>query len=230
MNRTFGPWNPVTSPHAASESLRVLAADATPVFREGLRTVVQRTIGLEWAGGTDHPDVIRDGVRTIRPHVVMLDSAIDPHGVLTGELVTEDPRLTVAILFRERDHTPGPVRIARAAGARCLLSRNTDAVLITRAILQAHPASQYVDPQLVLALTAAPQRKRGGTEHELLTPRQRQVLALVAEGNSESDIAQRLDVAVNTVRSHMSKIRGRLGARDRAHAVALACHAGLLPL
>ena len=228
MNRKFDRWNPEASSPAA-EPLRVLAADATPVFREGLRTVVQRTIGLEWAGGTDHPDVIRDGMRTIRPHVVVLDSAIDPHGALTEELVAGDPRLTVAVLFRERDQTPVPVRVAQAAGARCLLSRNTDAVLMTRAILEAHPARRYVDPTLVLALTASPPHKRGDAEHALLTRRQRQVLALVAEGNGESDIAQILDVAVNTVRSHMSQIRDRLGARDRAHAVALACHAGLLP-
>ncbi|WP_143027677.1 response regulator transcription factor [Lentzea albidocapillata] len=206
-----------------------MAADATPVFREGLRTVVQRTIGLEWAGGTDHPDVIRDGVRTTRPHVVVLDSAIDPRSTLTQELVATNPRLIVAVLFRERDRTPASVRVAQAAGARCLLSRDTDASLMTEAILQTHPAHRYIDPRLVLAFNATPRRRSAGSEHEVLTPRQRQVLALVAEGLSDPDIAQSLDVSVATVRTHARELRHRLGARDRAHAVALAYRTGFLP-
>ncbi|MFD5827319.1 DNA-binding response regulator [Lentzea sp. NPDC060358] len=206
---------------------RVLAADATPVFREGLRTVVQRTIGLEWAGGTDHPDVIRDTVRTCRPHVVLLDSAIDPRSALAEELVTAHPRLRVAILFRERDHTPASVRVARAAGAHCLLSRETDAARMFRAILQAPLSGCYVDPELVLAL-AVPGRRPSGSD--VLTSRQRQTLALVAEGRNDEGIARSLDVAVTTVRTHVREIRRRLGAHDRAHAVALAYHVGILPL
>ncbi|MFS8104249.1 response regulator transcription factor [Lentzea alba] len=208
-------------------AFRVLAADATPVFREGLRTVVQRTIGLEWVGGTDHPDVVRDGVRTTRPHIVVLDSAIDPRANLAEDLITANPRLTVAVVFRERDHTPACVRAAQAAGARCLLSRDTDASTMARAILHAHPAHRYVDSRLALS---PGMRGLGDSRHEVLTSRQRQVLALVAEGTTERDIAQNLDITVNTVRTHMTVIRRRLGARDRAHAVATAYRTGSLPL
>ncbi|MEU7481767.1 response regulator transcription factor [Lentzea sp. NPDC042327] len=215
--------------HTTAAICRVLAADATPVFREGLRTVVQRTIGLEWAGGTDHPDVIRDSVRTTLPHVVLLDSAIDPQGRLTEELVTTNPRLRVAVLLRERDHTPASVRIARAAGAHCLLSRETDASRMVRAILQPAPAGHYIDPGLLLALNA-PGPHPSGSGHDVLTSRQCQTLALVAEGKVDEDIAHVLDIAVTTVRTHVREIRRRLGAHDRAHAVALAYHVGILPL
>ncbi|MGW6442782.1 response regulator transcription factor [Lentzea sp. NPDC055074] len=213
-----------------SAACRVLAADATPVFREGLRTVVQRTIGLEWAGGTDHPDVIRDSVRTARPHVVMLDSAIDPRSLLTQELVTTSPQVRVAVLFRERDHTPASLQLAREAGAHCLLSRETDPSMIVRAILQTPLAGQYVDPSLALVLNTAPRRRQAGPGHEVLTPRQRQALALVAEGKNDQDIALNLNVTVATVRTHVQQVRRRLGAHDRAHAVALAYHVGILPI
>ncbi|MFD4635974.1 DNA-binding response regulator [Lentzea sp. NPDC058436] len=214
--------------------VRVLAADATPVFREGLRTVVQRTIGLEWAGGTDHPDVIRDTVRSSQPHVVLLDSAIDPQSLLAEELVTTNPKLRVAVLFRERDHTPACVRVARAAGAHCLLSRETDATVMFRAILQTPLSGHYVDPRLVLdprlvqALNS-PRPHRVPRGREVLTSRQRQVLALVAEGKNDEHIANSLNVAVPTVRTHVRETRLRLGAHDRAHAVALAYHVGILP-
>lgn len=208
-------------------AFRVLAADTTPVFREGLRTVVQRTVGLEWVGGTDHPDVVRDGVRTTRPHVVVIDSAIDPRGALTQDLVAADPKLTVALVFREHDHTPASVLVAQAAGARCLLSRDTDAGVMARAILHTHPARRYVDPRLVLALSVS---GSGASRNEVLTSRRRQILALVAEGWTERDIARNLDITVNTVRTHMTEIRRRLGARDRAHAVAMGYRTGLLPL
>jgi DNA-binding NarL/FixJ family response regulator len=215
---------PVTTP------LRVLAADATPVFREGLRTVIHRTVGLEWAGGTDHPDVIRDSVRTTRPHVVVLDSAVDRQGTLTGELVDADPKLTVAMLFRDHDQTPASVRVAQAAGARCLLSRDTDSLVMVKAFLQAHQTRRYVDPRIVTVLSRTPRAGSASNTGALLTARQRQVLALVAQGMAEPDIAQNLGVAVATISSHVTEARRRLGARDRAHAVALAYHVGILPL
>jgi DNA-binding NarL/FixJ family response regulator len=214
----------------ASAPLRVLAADATPVFREGLRTVVHRTVGLEWAGGTDHPDVIRDGVRTALPHVVVLDSAVDPQGALTRDLVRINPELTVAILFRDHDNNAASVRVAQTAGARCLLSRDADASVMVRAFLQAHQTRRYVDPRLATVLSRAPWSTSAGGTAGLLTGRQHQVLALVAQGMSEPNIAQHLKLGVATINSHMKEARRRLGARDRAHAVALAYHVGLLPL
>ncbi|WP_439657620.1 response regulator transcription factor [Lentzea sp. HUAS TT2] len=219
----------MTSFYAPGPVYRVLAADATPVFREGLRTAVQRTIGLEWAGGTDHPDVIRDSVRTAHPHVVLLDSAIDPHSRLAEELITTIPRLRVAVLFRERDHTPASVRVARAAGAQCLLSRDTDASAMFRAILRTPLSGHYVDPALAPSLTV-PSHRPERWSRDVLTSRQRQTLALVAEGKADADIAHSLNVAVTTVRTHVRQVRRRLGALDRAHAVALAYHVGILPL
>ncbi|WP_394618833.1 DNA-binding response regulator [Lentzea sp. JNUCC 0626] len=219
----------------AASFVRVLAADATPVFREGLRTAVQRTIGLEWAGGTDHPDVIRDTVRTSRPHVVMLDSAVDPRSLIAEELLSTNPQLRVAILFRERDHTPAGVRLARAAGAHCLLSRETDAAVMFRAILQTPLSGHYVDPRLVLDPRLVPALTHHGHHpaprgRQLLTSRQCQILALVAEGRNDEYIARSLNVAIPTVRTHVRATRLRLGAHDRAHAVALAYRVGILPL
>lgn len=221
--------------HSAAAFVRVLAADATPVFREGLRTVVQRTIGLEWAGGTDHPDVVRDTVRTSQPHVVLLDSAVDPQSLLAEELVLTNPKLRVAVLFRERDHTPACARTARAAGAHCLLSRETDPSAMFRAILQTPLSGLYVDPRLGLDPWVLPALSRSRhhltpRRREVLTSRQRQILALVAEGRNDEHIAHTLNVAVPTVRTHVRATRLRLGAHDRAHAVALAYHVGILPL
>ncbi|SDK00560.1 DNA-binding response regulator, NarL/FixJ family, contains REC and HTH domains [Lentzea albidocapillata subsp. violacea] len=214
----------------ASAPLRVLAADATPVFREGLRAVIDRTVGLEWAGGTDHADAIRRGVRTIGPRVVVLDSAVDPTCTLIRDLVEINPELMVAVLFRDHDRSPASVRVAQSSGARCLLSRDTEASVMVRALLQAHQTGRYVDPRLTMVLSRPWQSASACDAGVLLTARQRQILALVAQGMSEPDIARHLDLGAATVSSHMKETRRRLGARDRAHAVALAYHVGVLPL
>jgi DNA-binding NarL/FixJ family response regulator len=205
--------------------LRVLAVDATPLVREGLRTVIQQTVRLGWVGGTDQPDVIRHELASMRPHVVLVDSAVDPHGALIRDLVAADPTLTVVSLFRDYDRNPASLRVAQLAGAHGLLSRDSEPACLVRALLDTHRTRRFVDPHLVHVFGS----RKSDRARQLLTARQRQVLAMVARGMSEADIAEQLCISQATVNSHVKKLRRRLGARDRAHAVALAYRLGILP-
>lgn len=208
--------------------VRVAAVDAIPLVREGLRMVIDQAAGLHWLGATRNPQAMRDRVRELRPHVVIVDSAVDPRGELVRDLVAADAGIAVLTLFRDQHCTPASVRAAQSAGARGLLRWDTDPAALVAAIRSARTSRRFVDPGLA-PLTSAPTQPEPAPDSQLLTARQSQVLTMIAEGLSERDIADTLLVSHDTVRTHIKQMRQRLGARDRAHAVARGYLLGLLP-
>lgn len=206
------------------EPLRVLAVDATPLVRHGLRTVIQQTPGLTWLGAVDRPQAIHAASRTTRPDVVIVGSTVDPDSELIQDFAGP---VTVVALLDEHHRTAEHLRAARIAGAHALVSHDVTPHGLVAAIQQANTFGRYVDPDLTPVTTPRP---RTSTADDLLTKRQREVLELIAHGMNEGAIATRLVVSPDTVRSHIKSLRRRLGARDRAHAVARGYHLGVLPV
>jgi len=207
--------------------VRVLAVDATPLVRHGLRTVIQHATGLQWLGAVDRPEAIQAALRTARPHVVIVGSTVDLVDGLVRDLAAAEPVPTVIALLDEHHRSPDHVRAARIAGAHGVVRHDVTPQGLVAAIQQAHTIGRYVDPGLTMI---APSRPRPAGADELLTKRQREVLELIAHGMNEGAIATRLVVSPDTVRSHIKHLRRRLGARDRAHAVARGYHLGVLPM
>lgn len=208
--------------------VRVLAVDATPLVRHGLRTVIQHATGLHWLGALDRPEAIEAALRTARPHVVIVGSTVDLVDGLVRDLAAPDPAPTVITLLDEQHRTADHVRAVRIAGAHGVLRHDVTPQGLVAAIQQAHTIGRYIDPGLIMVGPPRP-RAAAGTD-ELLTKRQREVLELIAHGMNEGAIATRLVVSPDTVRSHIKHLRRRLGARDRAHAVARGYHLGVLPM
>jgi len=206
------------------EPLRVLAIDATPLVRHGLRTVIQQTPGLAWLGAVDQPQAIPPALRTIRPDVVIVGSTVAPDSELIHEFLGA---ATVVTLLDEHHRTTEHLRAARIAGAHALVRHDVTPNGLVTAIQQATTFGRYVDPGLTPVNTSRP---RTSTGDDLLTKRQLEVLELIAHGMNEGAIATRLVVSPDTVRSHIKSLRRRLGARDRAHAVARGYHLGVLPM
>lgn len=204
--------------------LRVLAVDATPLVRHGLRTVIQQTPGLAWLGALDRPQAIHAASRAVRPDVVIFGSTVAPDSQLIHEFAGP---ATVVALLDEHHRTADHLRAARIAGANALVRHDVTPHGLVAAIQQASTFGRYVDPGLT-PVTAP--RPRASAADDLLTKRQRQVLELIAHGMNEGAIATRLVVSPDTVRSHIKSLRRRLGARDRAHAVARGYHLGVLPM
>jgi DNA-binding NarL/FixJ family response regulator len=128
------------------------------------------------------------------------------------------------------DGDPDVLQALRAGASGYLLKRNPDD--LPAAIRRVHEGEVWLDPavagHVLAALAALPQPGVPSSRVEVLTAREREVLALLAEGLSNAELAQRLFVGEGTIKTHMSRILFKTGCRDRAQATALAFTSGLV--
>lgn len=209
-----------------SATMGVALFDAVPLFRDGLSALVNRTQGLHWVGASRSHRAMSLLQEKYRPDVLMVDSALDPLGHFTRLLTENDARLVVLTLLRESHRTPEFAARMFRRGARGLVPRYAEPAQVVHAIHQTPIARRYVDPAIASLLSdgSEEENSQAGT----LTRREFEVLTLIAGGLENRAIAGELFVSVETVRTHIKGMLRKLGARDRAHAVALAYRNGLL--
>jgi DNA-binding NarL/FixJ family response regulator len=219
------------------ERTTVLIADDQRVVREGLTMVLGLMPGVEIVGSA------RDGEEAItladqlQPDVVLMDLRMPRcDGVeATRRLVQSGTRTKVVVLTTYADDHS--VIQALRAGACGFLTKDASSPEIAAALEAAKRGESAIDPavqhHLVKAIArTAPLQWIPPDESRLpdgLTPREAAVLALIAEGLSNAEIAERLTVTETTVKSHINHLYGKTGARDRAQAVAYAYRHGLAP-
>lgn len=206
--------------------IRVVVVDDHPIVRQGLVTVLGDEDDLEVVGeaGSGHEAVAR--VERLQPDVVLLDLEMpDLDGVAAiPQLLALRPGLGIVVFtaYDTDERVLGSVR----AGARGYLLKGASAADIARGIRTVHAGGSYLEPRVATRLIAevsAP--KRGGLG---LSAREREVLRLVAEGLPTKQISLSLSITERTVKFHVNSILRKLGADNRAQAVALAAQRGLL--
>ena len=203
----------------------VVLADDQRVVREGLATLLGLLHGIEVLGAASDGEEAIALVERLRPDVVLMDLRMPRcDGVeATRRLRERAPDSKVIVLTTYADDRS--VLEALRAGARGFLTKDAGAEEIERAIAAVVRGDAAIDPavqhHLVEAVAAAPELPHG------LTPREAEVLALIAEGLTNAEIADRLVVAEATVKSHVNHLFTKTGVRDRAQAVAWAYRHGL---
>ncbi|GAA3430575.1 response regulator transcription factor [Kutzneria kofuensis] len=227
----------MTAPHVAGQptapaqrrsqaTIGVALLDQVPLFREGLSALVNRTPGLHWSGAArDHRTAVQLHERH-RPDVLLVDSALDPLGHFTRLLTEQNDRLVVLTVLREAHCTAEYAQRAFRRGARGVVPRHAEPPEVLQAIHNTPISRRYVDPTLAPLLAAAD--ADGQPASCVLTRREFEVLQLIADGLENRAIAAALFVSVETVRTHIKGMLRKLGARDRAHAVAISYRIGLL--
>jgi DNA-binding NarL/FixJ family response regulator len=214
--------------------IRVLLADDQRLVRESLATLVSLLgDGIELVGtAADGEEVVASAARE-RPDVVLMDLRMPRcDGIeATRRLSAEQPDVKVIALTTYADDAS--VLGALRAGARGYLTKDAGADDIRAAILAVHRGEATLDPSVQHHVVAAAIDGRAGRpqeEAELpdgLTPREAEVLALIAGGLSNAEIAERLVVSPATVKSHINHLFAKASLRDRAHAVTYAYRHGL---
>jgi DNA-binding NarL/FixJ family response regulator len=202
-----------------------VVADDQRVVREGLATLLGLLPGIEvLAAASDGEEAIAL-VERLRPDVVLMDLRMPRcDGVEATRLLRERvPDSKVIVLTTYADDRS--VLEALRAGARGFLTKDAGAEEIERAIAAVVRGEAAIDPavqhHLVEAVAAGPELPHG------LTPREAEVLTLIAEGLTNAEIAERLVVAEATVKSHVNHVFTKTGVRDRAQAVTYAYRHGL---
>jgi len=213
--------------------IRVLLADDQRVVREGLAMLVGLLPGVEVVGtAADGEQAVAMAAR-LDPDVVLMDLRMPRcDGVeATRRLRGRGERPPVVVLTTYADDRS--VVDALRAGARGYLTKDAGADDIEGALRRVVAGQPAIDPavqhHLLDALGAGPVAAAPAPAPAGLTPRELDVLALIADGLSNAEIAARLVVAEATVKTHVNHILAKTGARDRAQVVAFAFRAGIAP-
>ncbi len=208
-----------------SDPIRVLIADDQALVREGLMTLLQATPGIEpVADAADGAEAIGLAARH-RPDVILMDLRMpNVDGVqATREIRAAQPDTEIVVLTTHADEAS--ILDALRAGARGYLTKDAGIEEIARAVHAAAAHQSLLDPVVqakLLEAVGAAVPAPAPTPRQLpdeLTPREAEVLSLIARGLSNREIAGHLVVSEATVKTHVNHVFAKIGARDRAQAV-----------
>ena len=213
--------------------VRVLVADDHDVVRVGLAMVLDAQPGIEVVGQA------RDGheavamARTHRPDVCLLDirmpglDGIEATRVLAGPDVADPLPVVVITTFDEDEY----VYDALEAGARGFLLKDADPDLLVEALRAAARGDALIAPNITVRLLeafAGSGRRSAPEPVDPLTPREEDVLALLARGRTNAEIGEELFLSLSTVKSHVGALMDKLGVRNRVEVALWAYESGRL--
>ena len=200
--------------------IRVLIVDDHPVVRRGLRVLLEVQDGIEVAGEAADGATALTLAAELTPDVVLLDlklPGMDGIAVL-GVLRARESAARVLVLTSATE--PASASLAVRSGAAGVLYKDVDPDALVRAILAVHDGHPLLAPEAAGTLMRSATWARGGLD--ALTSREREVLAELAKGRSNREIARALHVSEKTVKAHVSSVLAKLGVQDRTQAALLA--------
>ncbi|MDQ0779247.1 DNA-binding NarL/FixJ family response regulator [Streptomyces aurantiacus] len=214
--------------------IRVLLADDQSLVRAGFKALLDAQPDIEVAGqAADGVEALR-GVRELRPDVVLMDIRMPVlDGLAATRRITDDSDLRdVRVVMLTTFELDEYVFEAIRAGASGFLVKDTEPDELLRAVRAVVEGDALLSPGVTRRLIAefAARSKEPAAADALaeLTEREREVMALVGIGLSNTEIARRLVVSPLTAKTHVSRTMVKLGARDRAQLVVLAYESGLV--
>jgi DNA-binding NarL/FixJ family response regulator len=210
--------------------IRVLLADDHTLVRAGIRGLLQSLSGVEVVGEASEGHEALHLAETLRPDVVLLDIGMPRLNGLEAAgrlgMINGPPRVVILSMHNSEEYV---VRALRAGCAGYLLkdSAVSELEVAVRAVAR---GETYLSPAVSKQVVEDYVNRIGGALDPLdaLTPRQREILQLVAEGHTSKEIAQQLRLSLKTVEAHRAQIMERLGVHELAGLVRFAVRVGLI--
>jgi DNA-binding NarL/FixJ family response regulator len=210
------------------DNIRVLVADDHSLVRAGIRLLIEEIEGVQVVGEAGNGQETLRLIEKLRPDVVLLDIKMPgPSGFEVLKKTSEDfPAVRVIILTVHQ--TEEYASHAFRSGASGYLPKTAASVELELAIRTVADGGTYVSPEVESkTLPKARTGARGGRSLDL-TPRQLEVLRMIAEGHSTKDIALNLNISAKTVETHRAQLMDRLGIHEVAGLVRYAIRTGLI--
>src|SRR5215213_10725258 len=205
------------------KTIRVFSVDDHPLMHEGIAALINNQTDMTLVAEASDGKSALSAFREQQPDVTLMDLRLpDISGIeAMTSILKEFPKARVIILTMFE----GDVEIQRAlkAGARGYMLKTMPPKDLVKVVRRIHAGKKHIPPEVAANLA----------EHfsnDDLTPRETEVLAQIAEGNRNRDIAERLFISEETVKVHIKHVMEKLGASDRTQAVAIALRRGIIQL
>lgn len=209
---------------------KVLIVEDHALTRTGLRTALDCNASLEVVAEASDGEAGLEAALRLKPDVAVVDIGLPGlDGIeLTRRIRRDLPKTKVLILTMHDMDDEVIAALAAGADAYCLKSADPDRII--EAVKTAAAGGAYFDPGIAHVVLRAFGRPEVAASHEgsPLSPRETQILQLIAGGTSNAEIAQQLSIGLGTVKGHIRDIMEKLSASDRTHAAVIALRRGLI--
>lgn len=201
------------------KQIRLVLADDHQLIREGFRALLGNNERLEIVGEAEDGVELVQMVRQLQPDLVLADIHMPNLSGLDAlkQLIVEFPSIKFIVLTMhdEREYVLNAIRL----GASGYVMKNVERKELEKAIMAVHEGGKYFSPEVTNVLAESVARPSGAMEFPEISPREKEVLMLVAEGLSTKQVADRLGISTRTVESHRINMLKKLKAGNTAELI-----------
>lgn len=204
------------------EKIRILLVDDHTILREGIRSLLEHQADFEVVAEAENGRQAIELVRQLNPDVVLMDISMPLlNGIHATEQIRRETRCTQVLILSQHE-SEEYIRRALAAGASGFLLKDIDSVELVNAIRAVHKGESILSPAVTRLVIEdylrwgdiRPQETSNG-----LTPRESEILQLIAEGNTNKQIAEILCISIKTVQAHRSNLMNKLDLHDKTELI-----------
>jgi two-component system, NarL family, response regulator NreC len=203
-------------------SITIILADDHEIVRDGLRRIIEAEEDMEVVGEAGDAETARRRASGLKPSILVLDLNMPGEPSLASIPTVHEGSPDTAVVVLTMQDDPAFAREAFRLGAKAFVVKHAAGSELVDAIRAASRGETYINPMLGARFAAAPEGPPGG-----LTPREVEVLGLVAGGYTNPEIAEKLVISIRTVETHRAAIHRKLETSSRAEVVAFAREHGL---